>query len=204
LNTWRSFAIVPAAGRSRRMGAPKLLLPWRQHTIVEEVLHRWQAAGVDHRVLVVHPADAELVRLARAAGAEVVVAAEPPPDMKVSVRLGLEYVATRWQPQQFDAWLLAPADMPALSPEITRCLMAEHEKQPEAIVVPNHNGRRGHPVLFPWLLAAAVGQLREDQGVNALLERGPVVEVPFDLPRAADIDTPDEYDQARRASSADG
>lgn len=67
-------------------------------------------------------------------------------------------------------------------------------------MVPNHNGRRGHPVLFPWLLAAAVGQLREDQGVNALLERGPVVEVPFDLPRAADIDTPDEYVQAKRAS----
>lgn len=203
MNTWRSFAIVPAAGRSRRMGTPKLLLPWRHHTMVEEVLHRWKAAGVDHRIVVVHPADAELAQIARAAGAEVVVAPEPPPDMKVSVRLGLEYAAGRWQPQTADAWLLAPADMPELSPEIARRLLAEHETHPEAIVVPNHNGRRGHPVLFPWPLAAAVGQLPEDRGVNVLVERGPVVEVPFDLPRAADIDTPDEYDQARRASAAD-
>lgn len=203
MNTWRSFAIVPAAGRSRRMGTPKLLLPWRHHTIVQEVLQRWKAGGVDHRVVVVHPADAELARLARAAGAEVVVAADPPPDMKASVRLGLEYVAARWQPQPTDAWLLAPADMPELSPEITRKLLVEHASQPEAIVVPTHDGRRGHPVLFPWPLAEAVSQLDADQGVNALLDRGPVTMLPCDLPRAADIDTPDEYSQARRASAGE-
>ena len=204
MKTGRSFAIVPAAGRSRRMGTPKLLLPWRHHTIVQEVLQRWKAAGVDHRVVVVHPADAELARLAREAGAEVVVAAVPPPDMKASVRLGLEYVTARWQPQATDAWLLAPADMPELSPQVTRSLLAEHAARPEAIVVPTHDSRGGHPVLFPWPLAAAVGQLDADQGVNALLDRGPVTLLPCDLPRAADIDTPDEYAQARRASAGDG
>lgn len=197
LNIGRSFAIVPAAGRSRRMGTAKLLLPWRHHTIVEEGLSRWKAAGVDHRIVVVHPSDMQLAQIARKAGAEVVVARDPPPDMKASVRLALEYVAARWRPQPADAWLLAPADIPELPAEVIRGLLAEHARRGQEILVPTHDGRRGHPVLFPWLLADDVNRLGENQGVNALLTQRPVCEVPFAMPRAADIDTPDDYARAK-------
>ena len=40
----RSFAVVPAAGRSRRMGRPKLLLPWGESTIIQQVLGAWRAS----------------------------------------------------------------------------------------------------------------------------------------------------------------
>jgi CTP:molybdopterin cytidylyltransferase MocA len=36
--TMQTFAIIPAAGRSVRMGQPKLLLPWGQTTLLEHVL----------------------------------------------------------------------------------------------------------------------------------------------------------------------
>ena len=59
----RTFAIIPAAGRSQRMGQPKLLLPWRNSTIIEHVLAAWRASQVSHMLMVVHPADRQLAEI---------------------------------------------------------------------------------------------------------------------------------------------
>jgi molybdenum cofactor cytidylyltransferase len=195
--TARSFAIVPAAGRSRRMGVPKLLLPWAEGTIIEAALAAWKAANVHHRIVVVHPADAGLAHVVRQAGGEVCLAPQPPPDMKASVRLGLEYAAQHWQAGEGDVWLLAPADIPAFSPQLVQTLLAAHAEHPELILVPMHAGHRGHPVLFPWRYAAEVARLPADAGVNRLLETFPVREIPSALPAAEDIDTPEAYQRLR-------
>ncbi len=189
----RSFAIVPSAGRSCRMGRPKLLLPWDTGTVIEATLKQWKLGGVRHRIVVVHPADAELARVARAAGAEVLIAPTPPDDMKASVALGLAYAAAQWQAGIDDVWLLAPADIPQLSPQVIQQLLEAHRIQPDVILAPVHSGRRGHPVLFPWRFAGEVTRLRRDQGVNALLETGNLCEVAVAEQAADDIDTPDDY-----------
>ena len=59
----RSFAVIPAAGRSQRMGQPKLLLPWGRTTVIEHVLGVWRASRVTHTVIVVHPDDKFLAEL---------------------------------------------------------------------------------------------------------------------------------------------
>jgi len=56
----RAFAIVPAAGLSRRMGAPKLLLPWGSATVIEAVVARWRASPVERIVVVVRRDDQPL------------------------------------------------------------------------------------------------------------------------------------------------
>ena len=58
---FRSFAVVPAAGRSERMGAPKLLLPLGDSTVIEHVLAAWTASPVTRTVVVVRADDAELL-----------------------------------------------------------------------------------------------------------------------------------------------
>ncbi len=109
------FAIVPAAGRSRRMGQPKLLLPWGDATIIESVLLGWRASQVEATIVVVHRDDQQLGDICRAAGAEVVVPNEPPPEMKDSIRYGIEHVMKINAGTSPAGWLLAPADMPDLS-----------------------------------------------------------------------------------------
>ena len=194
----RAWAIVPAAGRSARMGQPKLLLPWGSSTVIEQVIAAWRASRVSGVVAVVHPDDVELAEVCRRAGAEVVVAPSPPPDMKASVCLGLESIAHRYAPRASDAWLVAPADLPTLSAETINRVIAAHATNAAAasarIVVPVHNGRRGHPVLFPWLLAEQVKSLPEDAGLNRLLSEFSPQEIDCGaeaLP--ADLDTPDDY-----------
>lgn len=202
--SFRSFAVVPAAGASVRMGQPKLLLPWGDSTILETTLDAWRTGGVKVVVVVVPPGQTELADLCWQAGAEVVVPKQPPAEMKDSIRLALRHISTHLRPREGDAWLVAPADLPQLSPIIIGRLLDEHLKDASAVRVPTIAGRWGHPVLFPWSLATKVGDLGANEGLNVLVEREGAVEVACDdiaAPTAfADVDTPEDYERG----TADG
>jgi molybdenum cofactor cytidylyltransferase len=180
------------------MGRPKLLLPWGAGTVIQSVIAAWRASGVSRCVVVVHPDDAELAEICRAAGADVVVPGSPPPDMKASVRCGLEFVAEAHRPAAGDAWLVAPADMPLLSASAIDLVLAAHRPEAPRIIVPAFEGKRGHPVLFPWTLAAEVARLGDDDGLSRLLHDHAVVEVVSNEPAVLlDFDTPADYEALR-------
>jgi molybdenum cofactor cytidylyltransferase len=197
----QTFAIIPAAGRSQRMGQPKLRMPWGACTVMGCVLAAWKASQVDHVIVVVHPLDDDLAKVCQAAGAEVVRPANPPPDMKTSIRLGLER-AESYQPAASDAWLVAPADMPTLTSDTIDRLISAYaaggEQASANVWVASRGVRRGHPVLFPWRLAVEVGRLPQDKGLNDLVDRSPVVAVPVaDGAIFEDLDTPEDYQRLR-------
>ena len=133
---------------------------------------------------------------AQQAGAEVVIPEIPPPEMKISVQRALEYIAARDSPSEIDAWLLAPADMPALDAEVIRAVCSAAVEHPGRIIAPVHGGLRGHPVLFPWPIAAEVRQLGHEEGINRLLQRHPVLELPISAATILqDVDTPEDYER---------
>jgi len=194
----RSFALIPAAGHSVRMGRPKLLLAVAGQPLILHTLAAWRQSRVERIVVVVRPDDAALTDVVRAAGVEVVVPPVAPPDMKSSLGYGLAYIAQGHQPTHADCWLVAPADMPGLSPRIVDRLLDQAASNPGQILIPTLAGRRGHPVLLPWSLADEVPRLAEHEGLNALIDRSqPRLIVCDDLePDAlhtfADIDTPQD------------
>jgi molybdenum cofactor cytidylyltransferase len=199
----RSYAVVPAAGNSTRMGRPKLLLPWTDGTVIEHCLAAWRAGGVTEVIVVVSPADCQLARVVQTTGARVVIPPQPPPDMKSSVRHGLQFVEASLHPDPGDAWLLAPADMPLLPARVVSMLLHEHQRSGAEILVPRHRGRRGHPVLFPWSLAVRLEALAADQGINAIVRAGPTRMVDTDEHDIlADLDTPDDYQRLRNLYDA--
>jgi molybdenum cofactor cytidylyltransferase len=182
------------------MGTPKLLLPWGTagRTVIETVLAAWRASRVERTVVVTHPLDSELAATCRAAGADVFVAPEPPPDMKASVRYGLEYLARTASPADRDAWLVAPADLPILSTVTIDRVIAAYSPTSARAVRPRHGEKFGHPVLWPWAAAGQIARLPENRGLDALLER-----TGFDPLECGaegvggDIDTPEEYRRLR-------
>lgn len=184
----KSFAVVPAAGCSRRMGTAKLLLPWQdQGSLLDHTLTRWRAAQVTC-VVVVTPSlqhDTALaqaiVERAKAHGAVAVVPEEQPPDMKHSVLLALRFLRETLHPNPHDVWLLAPADMPCWSPRVVERLLEVAENNPGlTILVPTFHQRRGHPVLFRWPIADEIEQLAADEGVNVVVKRHGYTELPWD------------------------
>jgi molybdenum cofactor cytidylyltransferase len=176
------------------MGQPKLLLPWAGGTLIEHVIGQWLASSVCRVIVVLHHDDVDLAETCRRARATVVVPAIPPPDMKSSVSHALNSIVAENTPMPTDAWLLAPADMPRLSTRLIDFIIAAYDPDSPQIIVPKYSGRRGHPVLFPWAMAGEVARLGPTEGLNLLVNRGPVRELewPDDGP-LVDIDTPTDY-----------
>jgi molybdenum cofactor cytidylyltransferase len=196
MQTPRFFAIVPAAGHSVRMGQAKLLMPLGGRPLIVHALAAWLASKVDRVIVVVRPDDAALAEVVRAAGAEVTIPATPPADMKASIACGLAHIEACYNPTAGDFWLVAPADMPGLSPRIIDRVIAHAANFAEAVVIPTVAGRRGHPVLLPWSIAGEIERLGVDEGLDALIKRYQPSRVQCDDLAAADrpvfgdIDTP--------------
>jgi molybdenum cofactor cytidylyltransferase len=186
--------VVPAAGRSLRMGTAKLLLPWGQATVIEAVLERWRASRVDRLVVTVRADDHRLTETCRRAGAEVVVVDPAPADMRASIQAGLAHVADRHCPTAADVWLVAPADAPALASAVIDRLLSAHRPEAPRVVRAMHQGRGGHPVLLPWAAAAELGRLAAQQGLNQLVKNSQPIELECGAEAlCADLDTPDDY-----------
>jgi CTP:molybdopterin cytidylyltransferase MocA len=124
--------------------------------------------------------------------------------MKASIRLGIDHLVEIDQPRDQDVWLVAPADMPGLSPAIIRELWRIAAEQPGRILIPMLAGRPGHPVLLPWSMAEQVATLDVGEGLNSLIERNDPLHAPCDRvvdPEArafVDIDTPADLDRFKK------
>jgi molybdenum cofactor cytidylyltransferase len=190
-------AIVPAAGQSLRMGRPKLILPVGGVPLIARVIAALQGGGAGRVIVIAGPADMPgalaLIEAAEGQGAEVLASPTPTADMRASIELGLEYLAQGPEPA---AVLLTPGDSPGLDAAAVARVIRQAADHPGRIVVPRHEGRRGHPVLLPWSLAREIPGLPPGVGVNALLTAHPEAIVAFDADDPgilADLDTPADY-----------
>jgi molybdenum cofactor cytidylyltransferase len=198
----RVFALLPAGGRSARMGRPKLSLPLGGRTVLEHTVSAFRRAGVEHVLVVVGPHVPELVPLAEAAGAHVCRLPEETADMRATVEQGLRWLEDRFRPGPADAWLLAPADHPTLDAEVIRRLLQARADHPErSVFVPTWEGRRGHPALIAWKHVAGIRAHPAGQGLNTYLRRcaAEVLEVPATSADVlCDLDTPADYERLLR------
>ena len=200
----RLFAIVPAAGFSRRMGQPKLLLPWGESTVIASLLTSLKKADVTQTCVVVRRDDDRLRIAIEAEGGWCVSLTVDPPDMRASVEFGLAEIRRRFHPRLEEGWLLIPADHPAIDVDLLRELIQVWKVKSPQILVPRHGIRRGHPTFFRWWLADEIRQIPPEQGLNWLLRTydPQVVEVSVDQQTVlADLDTPDDYEQLKRLQS---
>ncbi len=212
----RTFAILPAAGHSRRIGRPKLLLPLADgRVLIDHVLAAWRASTIDEIVVVMRQDDAPLAERCQGPRTTIVQPDVDPPDMKASIAAGIDYLRDSRRPAADDAWLVAPADMPMLSAGAIDAVIAAYQQQlaardaahpnlPLQIVVPHHAGRRGHPVLLPWSIATEVAALGPDEGLKQLIARHPLltIDVP-DVGILTDVDTPEDYTRLTRDAGLD-
>jgi molybdenum cofactor cytidylyltransferase len=190
----RSFAVLPAAGASSRMGRHKLLLPWRDGTLLSHVISQWLASSVHRVVVTVRGDECELLQVCKSLGVEVAPANTPPVDMKASVGLALQHIRRTYAPCDSDAWLLAPADLVGLDAAAIDAVLAAYDPAEPSVVAPTFAGRRGHPTLFPWRLARQAGDLASHEGLNALVQRSAVCDVPWrDDSILRDVDTRGDY-----------
>jgi molybdenum cofactor cytidylyltransferase len=200
-----SYAVIPAAGHSRRMGRPKLLLPLGDRTVMARLLAALDVPGIDARVVVVRKSDTELRDEVMRCGATVVSPDVDPPDMRSSVEAALAWIRDAFHPADDDAWLLAPADHPVLDRDMVAGLVATFAALHPRFLVPIFEGQRGHPLIARWDTVQDVFSLPHDVGLNHLLRShaADVGELPANNAAVlCDLDTPDDYERLLRDFAA--
>jgi molybdenum cofactor cytidylyltransferase len=188
-------AVILAAGASRRMGQPKLVLPWHDgKKIIDHVVTIYRTAGASPIVVVSGEEDDILA----AAVTDLNVRRVSVPsggEMLSSVQAGLSAL----QEPEVEAALLAPGDHPLLVPETVGRLIDAWRAESGGIVAPSIDGRRGHPILVGRSAWPAILSLRADRSLRDFMRarageiRYVVVE---DQGVIRDIDTPLDYERA--------
>ncbi len=200
-----TFAVVPAAGRSTRMGRPKLSLPLAGSTVLQLVVTALRMGGADPVIVVLAPETPELAELAETAGASVCRLPSATADMRETVVQGLDWLEERFRPRPEADWLLAPADCPLLDADVVRLLRESYRTRPtSSIVVPVSDGHRGHPVLLAWRHVAAIRALPAGTGLNVYLRMhaGEMAEVPVASNGVlCDLDTAEDYERLRQTAA---
>jgi molybdenum cofactor cytidylyltransferase len=186
-------AVVLAAGRSSRMGRPKLLLPVGGHAVIARVVEAVSRPEVGEVAVVVRAGDPAL--RAALVGYKVTFVENPDPegDMLASVRCGL-----RALPASCGAALVVPGDQACLTTALVAKVLDAHRRRPTPLVVPRGPSGRGHPLLVGRELWGEVLTGFDGVGLRGLLAAHPdlVTEVALAAAEAGqlrDIDTPEDY-----------
>jgi molybdenum cofactor cytidylyltransferase len=201
LSAERAFSVgvvILAAGRSARMGRPKLLLPWNQTSVLGHLIGQWRALGVKQIAVVCAPGQqavqAELNRLGFPVGNRIY---NPTPErgMISSIQCAAQWPG--WQ-TAVTHWAIVLGDQPHLLPQTLRRVLDFSAAHPAKVCQPARRGHGRHPVLLPLtvfrqLADSTAATLKEflaarPRQVTFCEVDDPGLEV--------DIDRPEDYDKA--------
>ncbi len=188
------IGVLLAAGRSRRMGRTKQLMPWTDGGATRPLV----AAAFDaiapccRAMIVVLGHEADAIAAALAPRAFTRVNADPDAPMFESIRAGL--AAARALDPTADV-LLHPADHPRVAPgTLTTLLRARDPARAVMPVVADASGDRGgHPVLIGHQLTSRLLALEAPGGLRQLWLAEPhlCIRIPVtDTGVLLDLDTP--------------
>ena len=194
----RVYAVVPAAGRSRRMGRAKQLLDVGGRPMVLAVLESLAAAEVAGVGVVTHRAVAEQLKWGHLPGVFLASNEDQTSAMIDSVRIGLRTWSDRATVAETDGFLVCPADHPGITTADFNTCVAAFRAATDRIVIASRAGRRGHPIIFPAALASFVQSKACDCGLNTLPRAFPqrvLVVERRSKGVTQDVDTPQDYER---------
>ncbi|MBY0560922.1 nucleotidyltransferase family protein [Hyphomicrobium sp.] len=182
-------AVILAAGSSTRFeNGHKLLVEIDEVPIVRRVCSALAQSKIDDIILVTGGSDDRVAKAAGQGRWRVVENPDAGEGLSTSLRAGLRNVD-----RTADGLLIALADMPGLSSALVDKLVSAFEINPDAIVFPaSPDGRRGHPIIWPRSLFAALEGVSGDKGGREILAQHQDLLCPVaceDPGAFADIDT---------------
>ena len=183
-------AILLAAGRSRRMGAFKPLLPFGDTTVIESCLNNLHTAGIENIVVVVGHRAADIRAQLKQLNVSFALNPDPDSQMSTSIARGVELIN-----ENAKALLISLADHPAVPSDVIALLINEWN-QDAKLIQPEYNGRGGHPVLIDLFHRQELLALDPHKGLRGLFDahREEVRRVPVNSPYVArDMDTWEDY-----------
>ena len=183
-------ALLLAAGRSRRMGAFKPLLPFGDVTVIETCINNLRGAEVNDIVVVVGHRANEIQKQLEAYELCFALNPDSESEMGESIRRGVDCIS-----EDAKCLLIALVDHPAVSSATIKTIVAAWQHGAR-LVQPEHAGRGGHPVLIDLSYRNELLNLDPCTGLRSFFDahRTEVLRLPVESPYVArDMDTWEDY-----------
>ena len=142
------YAVLLAAGESRRCRPKKLLLPWGEKKVLEKSVANLTGSRAEETVVVLGHDPEPLQKILARLPCLVTRNRDYRRGMASSFLTGIIEIRKAFSPPADAGFLLALADAPFIDPKIVNMLVDAYRTKKADIVVPVCNGRRGHPSIF--------------------------------------------------------
>lgn len=176
--------VMPAAGLSSRMGRWKMMLPYRQHTVLDESIEN--ALRFCSRVILVagYRADELVEKYAEKERVIVVVNTDYRQGMFSSIQCGVNKVES-------EHFFICHGDMPCIEPDIYRQVWLQRGAH---TVFPGLPEQPGHPVLLPASLIAEIAKAQVADKMKRIIFSQAVKYAGLEIEEIhLDVDTPEAY-----------
>lgn len=185
-------AIILAAGESKRMGQPKMLLPWGKETVLSHVITIYHEAGLKDIIVVTGGAREQVEKAISNLNVKIIFNPQfSKGEMLSSIQCGISTLT-----RQTQAVLIGLGDQPQVQVGSVRMVCDAHRETKSKIVVPSFNMRRGHPWLVERSLLGNLMAIKSPQSprdfLNTHQEKIRYINID-DSGILADLDTPEDY-----------
>lgn len=189
-------AVILGAGLSTRMGSAKLLLPWKDTSILGYIVSVLSSVGIKDIIVVIRPDHDQLIEYLNILSKDfpvrtVINISFKPDDILTSIQYGLNAIHA-----SSSGALIVLGDQPQIEEDTVDRIIQVHQSSRLSIVIPSFSMRRGHPWLIPYHLFSQFIQLQHPftprDFINHHEDEIIYVEVDNDN-ILKDIDTPDDY-----------
>lgn len=181
-------AIIMASGNSRRMGTNKLLLKYKEKTIIEHSIENVIMCDFYSSVLVSQYE--KILDFGRERTMKVVHNYNSEKGQSESIKLGI------LNSPKSNGYMFFTGDQPLMNVETIKLLMKSFKENKNLIIVPRYNEKSGNPVIFPRKYENELLALQGDNGgrsiINKHLESVKFLEVKNEW-LLSDIDTEEDY-----------
>ena len=151
------YAILLAAGESKRMGTLKQILPFGKSTVIEIVIDSLLESDIEKTKVVLGYRSEEISGVIGNREVDIVINKNYKNGMLSSIKCGISSL-----PEDAEAFLLCLVDQPAIMASDINKLIKAYKKSGKGIIIPAYKGKRGHPIVFDRKYTDDIINLKED------------------------------------------
>lgn len=157
------WGLILAAGESKRMGFPKMLLTFNGRTMIENVIGNVIRSDVDNTMVVLGADRDTLIELVEKSPVKYCYNDNYKEGMLSSVKCGFRNL-----PSDFEAVLVFQGDQPLIFPKAINTVIEAYRHSGKGIVIPVYKNKRGHPLLIDRIYRNEIEKLDAHEGLRSL------------------------------------
>jgi molybdenum cofactor cytidylyltransferase len=157
------WAIILAAGESKRMGSPKMLLTFNGRTMIENVIVNVTESKVDKIMVVLGAYREALAEQIGELAVKYCYNDNYTEGMLSSVQCGFRNL-----PSDFKAALVFQGDQPLITSNAINKIIDAYLSTEKGIVIPVYKDKRGHPLLIDIKYRDEIEKLSPEKGLHSL------------------------------------